>query len=149
MRLLEMNKKTAMDWKSRVDDLTRQLQESQLVTEGLKKQVHELSLSRKSTRSVSPHEARDLEKAEMRLLKKELKFQKKREKHFNEVAEFEKYRREFQAEELGRLKREFGGFTNRMNLLGEYFSRDVEGTATLAKVCLCHKFLTLFLPILI
>lgn len=134
MRLLEMNKKTAMDWKSRVDDLTRQLQESQLVTEGLRKQVHELSLSRKSTRSVSPHEARDLEKAEMRLLKKELKFQKKREKHFNEVAEFEKYRREFQAEELGRLKREFGGFTNRMNLLGEYFSRDVEGTATLAKV---------------
>ncbi|CDY31641.1 BnaA05g09060D [Brassica napus] len=134
MRLLEMNKKTAMDWKSRVDDLTRQLQESQLVTEGLKKQVHELSLSRKSTRSVSPHEARDLEKAEMRLLKKELKFQKKREKHFNEVAEFEKYRREFQAEELGRLKREFGGFTNRMNLLGEYFSRDVEGTAALAKV---------------
>ncbi|KAF3578537.1 hypothetical protein DY000_02029499 [Brassica cretica] len=133
-RLLEMNKKTAMDLKSRVDDLTRQLQESQLVTEGLKKQVHELSLSRKSTRSVSPHEARDLEKAEMRLLKKELKFQKKREKHFNEVAEFEKYRREFQAGELGRLKLEFGGFTNRMSLLGEYFSRDVEGTAALAKV---------------
>ncbi|CAF1818025.1 unnamed protein product [Brassica oleracea var. botrytis] len=133
-RLLEMNKKTAMDWKSRVDDLTRQLQESQLVTEGLKKQVHELSLSPKSTRSVSPHEARDLEKAEMRLLKKELKFQKKREKHFNEVAEFEKYRREFQAGELSRLKLEFGGFTNRMSLLGEYFSRDVEGTAVLAKV---------------
>ncbi|KAJ4891655.1 maternal effect embryo arrest 22 [Raphanus sativus] len=134
MRLLEMNKKTAMDWKSRVDDLTRQLQESQLVTEGLKKQVHELSLSRKSTRSISPHEARDLEKAKMRLLKKELKFQKKREKHFNEVAEFEKYRREFQAEELGRLKLEVGGFTNRMNRLGECFSRDVEGTAALAKV---------------
>ncbi|KAF8110171.1 hypothetical protein N665_0086s0012 [Sinapis alba] len=133
-RLLEMNKKTATDWKSRVDDLTRQLQESQLVTEGFKKQVHELSLTRKSTCSVSPHEARDLEKAKMRLLKKELKFAKKCEKHFNEVAEFEKYRREFQAEELGRLKLEFGGFTNRMNLLGEYFSRDVEGTAALAKV---------------
>ncbi|CAH8358004.1 unnamed protein product [Eruca vesicaria subsp. sativa] len=126
MRLLEMNKKTAMEWKSRADDLTRQLQELQLVTEGLKKQVHELSLSRKSSRSVSPHEARDLEKAKMRLLKKELKFAKKREKHSNEVAEFEKYRREFQAEEFGRLKLEFGGFTNRMNLL--------EGTAALAKV---------------
>ncbi|KAL0721090.1 hypothetical protein Bca4012_035689 [Brassica carinata] len=134
VRLLEMNKKTAMDLKSRVDDLTRQLQEALLVTEGLKKQVHELSLSRKSTRSVSPHEARDLENAKMRLLKKELKFAKKCEKHFNEVAEFEKYRRKFQAEELGRLKLEFGGFTNRMNLLGEYFSRDVEGTAALAKV---------------
>ncbi|CAH8354971.1 unnamed protein product [Eruca vesicaria subsp. sativa] len=134
MRLLEMNKKKAMEWKSRVDDLTRQLQESQLVTEGLKKQVDELSLSRNSNRTVSPHEARDLEKAKMRLLKKELKFAKKREKHSNEVAEFEKYRREFQAEEFSRLKLEFGGFTNRMNRLGEYFSRDVEGTAALAKV---------------
>lgn len=111
--------------------------------------MDELSRSRKSTRSVSPHEARDLEKAKMRLLKKELKFQKKREKHFNEVAEFEKYRREIQAEELGRLKLEFGDFTNRMNRLGECFSRDVEGTAALAKVCLCSKFLTLFLHILI
>lgn len=151
IRLLDMNKKTAMDWKSRADDLTQQLREAQLVTEGLKKQLHELSLSQKSTeaRSVSPHKVRDLEKAEVRLLKKELKFERKCAKHSKKVAKFEKFRRELQAEELGRLKLEFGSLTNRMNLLNENFSRDVEGTAGLGKVCLCH-FLTLyFLLILI
>lgn len=144
IRLLKMNKKTGMDWKYRADDLTRQLQEAQLVTEGLKKQLHELSLSQKSTktRSVSPHEVRDLEKAKVRLLKKELKFERKRAKHYEKVAEFEKFRSEFQAEEL-RL-------SYRKNLLSEYFSRGVEGTSGLAKVCRCHKFLTLyFLLILI
>lgn len=142
IRLLEMNKKTAMDWKSRANDLTQQLQEAQLVTEGLKKQVHELSLSQKSikTHSISPQKVRDLEKAEMKLLKKKLKFERNCAKHSTKVAEFENFRREFQAVELGRLKLEFGSLTNRMNLLDEYFSRDVEGTAALKneKVCFCH-----------
>ncbi|KAL1200421.1 hypothetical protein V5N11_034096 [Cardamine amara subsp. amara] len=134
IRLLEMNKKTAMDWKSRADDLTQQLQEAQLVTEGLKKQVHELSLSQKSikTHSISPQKVRDLEKAEMRLLKKKLKFERNCAKHFEEVAKFEKFRREFQAEELGRLKLEFGSLTNRMHLLDE-------GTTGLGKAKGCRK----------
>ncbi|KAL0740511.1 hypothetical protein Bca4012_082024 [Brassica carinata] len=135
IRLLEMNPKTAMDWKSRADDLTQLLQESHLVIEGLKKQVQELSLSQKSaqTRSVSPQKARDLDKAKMRLLKKELKFERKCAKHSKRVAEFEKILREFQAEEIGGLKLKFGRLTNRMSLLGEYFSRDFEGTTGLAK----------------
>lgn len=152
IRLLEMNKKTAMDWKSRADDLVQQLQEAQLVTEGLKKQMHELSLSQKSTetRSVSPNKVRNLEKAEVRLLKKELKFERKCAKHSKKVAKFENFRREFQAEELGQLKLEFGNLTNRMKLLDENFLRDVEGTSGLGKVCLCHKFFPLyFLLILI
>lgn len=151
IRLLEMNKKTAMEWKSRADDLTQQLQEAKLVTEGLKKQVHELSLSQKSikTRSISPQKVGDLEKAEMRLLKKKLKFERNCAKHSENVAKFEKFRREFQAEELSQLKLEFGSFGNRMNLLDEYFSRDVEGTGGLGKVCFCHIFLCFFLFILI
>ncbi|KAF8100972.1 hypothetical protein N665_0212s0016 [Sinapis alba] len=130
IRLLEMSKKEAISWKSRADDLTQQLQEVQLVTKGLKKQVHELSLSQKSseTCSVSPHKARDLEKAKVRLLKKELKFKRKCAKHFKEVAEFERFRREFQAEEIGRLTLEFGSLTNRMNLLDK-FSRGTSGRA--------------------
>jgi hypothetical protein len=145
IRLLEMNKKTAMDWKSRTDDLTQQLQEAQLVAEGLKKQVHELSLSQKSikTHSISPQKVRDLEKAEMRLLKKKMKFERNCAKHSQTVAKFEKFRREFQCEELGRLKLEFGSLTNRMNLLDEYFSTDVEGTAGLGKATGCRKLLTL------
>ncbi|EFH55774.1 EMB1611/MEE22 [Arabidopsis lyrata subsp. lyrata] len=145
IRLLEMNKKSAMDWKSRADDLTQQLQEAQLVTEGLKKQVHELSLSQKSikTHSISPQGVRDLEKAEMRLLKKKLKFERNCAKHSETVAKFEKFRREFQGEELGRLKLEFGSLTNRMNLLNEYFSRGVEGTAGLEKATGCRKLQTL------
>ncbi|CAH8343457.1 unnamed protein product [Eruca vesicaria subsp. sativa] len=136
IRLLEMNQKSAMDWKSRVDDLSQQLQESHLVTEGLKKQVHELSLSQKKsaeTHSVSPHNARDLDKAKLRLLKKELKFERKCAKHSERVAEYERILREFQAEEIGELKLKFGSLTNRMSLLGEYFSGDVEGTAGFAK----------------
>ncbi|EOA26468.1 hypothetical protein CARUB_v10022517mg [Capsella rubella] len=145
IRLLEMNKKSALDWKSRTDDLTQQLQEARLVTEGLKKQVHELSLSQESikTHSISPQKVRDLEKTEMELLKKNLKFEKKCAKHSKEVAEFEKFRREFQAEELGQLKLEFGSLTNRMNLLDEYFSRDVEGTSGLKKATECRKLVKL------
>ncbi|CAH2059363.1 unnamed protein product [Thlaspi arvense] len=140
-KLLEMNKKTAMEWKSRADDLTQQLREAQLVTEGLKKQLHELSLSQKSTesRSVPPHKVGDLEKAKVRLLKKELNLEKKSAKHFKKVAEFEKSRREIQEEEIGRLKLEFGSMTNRLNLLGEYPSRGVEDTAGLAKAKGCMK----------
>uniref|UniRef100_A0A1J3K6H4 Uncharacterized protein n=1 Tax=Noccaea caerulescens TaxID=107243 RepID=A0A1J3K6H4_NOCCA len=141
IRLLEMNKKTAVDWKYRADDLNRQLREAQLVTEGLKKQLHELSLSEKSTktRSVSPHEVRDLEKAKLRLLRKELKFERKCAKHYKKVATFEKIRREFQAEELGRLKLEFDSLSYGKNLLSEYFSRGVEGTSGLAKAKDCMK----------
>ncbi|KAF2610537.1 hypothetical protein F2Q70_00008348 [Brassica cretica] len=127
---IRINKKEAMAWKSRADDLTQQLQEVQLVTEGLKKQVHELSLSQKSaqTCSISPHQVRDLEKAKVRLLKKELKFKRKCAKHSKEVAEFERFRREFQAEEIGRLTLEFRSLTNRMNLLDK-FSRGTSGRA--------------------
>ncbi|KAG2309050.1 hypothetical protein Bca52824_028798 [Brassica carinata] len=115
IRLLEMNQKTAMEWKSRADDLSQQLQESH--------SVQELSLSQKSaqTRSVSPQKARDLDKAKVRLLKKELKFERECAKHSK------------RAEEIGGLKLKFGRLTNRMSLLGEYFSRDVEGTTGLAK----------------
>ncbi|KAF2604564.1 hypothetical protein F2Q70_00028358 [Brassica cretica] len=135
IRLLEINQKSAMNWKSRADDLTQQLQESQLVTEGLKKQVQELSLSQNSAQnlSVSPQKARDLDKAKVRLLKKELKFERKCAKHSKRVAEFEKILREFQAEEIVGLKLKFGSLTNRMSLLGEYFTRDVEGSTALAK----------------
>ncbi|CAN6834689.1 unnamed protein product [Brassica oleracea] len=135
IRLLEMNQKSAMNWKSRADDLTQQLQESHLVTEGLKKQVQELSLSQNSaqTRSVSPQKARDLDKAKVRLLKKELKFERKCAKHSKRVAEFENILGEFQDEEIVGLKLKFGSLTNRMSLLGEYFTRDVEGTTALAK----------------
>ncbi|CAH8391500.1 unnamed protein product [Eruca vesicaria subsp. sativa] len=134
-RLLEMYTKEAMAWKARAGDLTQQLQEAQLVTKGLKKQVLELSLSLKSaeTCSVSRQKAKDLKKAKDRLLKKELKFAKKCAKHSDKVAEFEKFLREFQAEEISRLKLEFGSFTNHMNLL-DRFSRGVGGTSGLAKV---------------
>ncbi|KAJ4907075.1 maternal effect embryo arrest 22 [Raphanus sativus] len=130
VRLLEMSKKEAIFWKSRADDLTQQLQELQLVTGGLKKQVHQLSLSQKSseTCSVSPHKVRDLEKAKMRLLKKEVKFRRKCAKHSKEVAEFERFRREYQAKEIGRLILEFGSITNHMNLL-DRLSRGVGGTS--------------------
>ncbi|KAL0710710.1 hypothetical protein Bca4012_017688 [Brassica carinata] len=129
IRLLEMSKKEAISWKSRAGDLTQQLQEAQLVTEGLKKQVHELFLSQKSseTCSISPHKVRDLEKAKVKLLKKELKFKKKCAKHSKKVAEFEKFLRELQAEEIRRLKLEFGSLTNHMNLL-DRFSRGLGGT---------------------
>ena len=85
----------------------------------------------------------------MRLLKKKMKFERNCAKHSQTVAKFEKFRREFQCEELGRLKLEFGSLTNRMNLLDEYFSTDVEGTAGLGKVCFCHSFCTLCLLIVI
>ncbi|WZZ39825.1 hypothetical protein YC2023_036084 [Brassica napus] len=104
---IRINKNEAMAWKSRADDLTQQLQE---------------------TCSISPHQVRDLEKAKVRLLKKELKFKRKCAKHSKEVAEFERFRREFQAEEIGRLTLEFRSLTNRMNLLDK-FSRGTSGRA--------------------
>ncbi|KAJ0262096.1 Maternal effect embryo arrest 22 [Hirschfeldia incana] len=129
-RLLEINKKEAIAWKSRADTLTQQLRDAKLVTEGLKRHVLELLPSQRSaeTCSVSPDKVRDLEKAKVRLLKKELKFMKKCAKHSKEVAEFERFRREFQAEEIGRLRLEFGSLTNRMNLL-DRLSRGTSGRA--------------------
>ncbi|ESQ52085.1 hypothetical protein EUTSA_v10016158mg [Eutrema salsugineum] len=94
-----------------------------------REQMYELSTK---TCSVSPQKVRDIEKAKVRLLKKEIKFERKCAKHSKKVAEFEKFRREIQAEELGRLKLEFGSLTHRMNLL-DGFSRDCEGRAGLAK----------------
>ncbi|XP_010509703.1 PREDICTED: uncharacterized protein LOC104786076 [Camelina sativa] len=145
IRLLEMNKKSALDWKSRADDLTQQLQETRLVTEGLKKQVQELSHSQESikTRPISPQKVRDLEKAKRKLLKKQLKFERNCAKHSNKVAEFEKFQREYQAKEIGLLKLEFGSFENRMNLLDEYFSTDVGGTAGLKKTSGSRKLVKL------
>ncbi|CAN8316257.1 unnamed protein product [Cochlearia groenlandica] len=132
IRLLEMNKKTAMDWKCRADDLTKQLREAQSVAEGYKNQLHKLSPSQKSTETFSVS-ARDLEKAKMKHMKKKLKFERKCAELSERVANFEKLQREFIAEEMGRLKLQFGSFTSRTSVLNEYISNDVKGTAGLGK----------------
>ncbi|XP_010538271.1 PREDICTED: uncharacterized protein LOC104812690 [Tarenaya hassleriana] len=145
VRLLEMHKKMAMDWKSRADDLAQQLKEARLVTEDLQKRQEELSSSQKSaeTMTILPHKVRHLESAEVELLRKELKFEKKRVKHAKQLAKLEKVRREVLVDELGRLKVEFAHFSNRLNLLDDYFSSDVEGTDDRQKAKGCRTLLRL------
>ncbi|CAH8301135.1 unnamed protein product [Eruca vesicaria subsp. sativa] len=85
--------------------------------EGFKKKLPEVSVSHKSTPT-----ARDLQEAELQLLKQRLQFVRNSTKLFKSKAAYEASQRKFLAGEFGRLKLDIGSLNDRVNHLYEYFS---------------------------
>ncbi|KAG2689499.1 hypothetical protein I3843_09G138900 [Carya illinoinensis] len=127
--LAEVNWKKAMQEKCRADRLSQQLQENKKTIEELQKKIHERQPSRKLAErsSVAPVKTVTSENANVKLLKKELKFEKKQAKHAKRVAKLEKSRNRILKQELGHLKLDFDQFANRLDILNRSLSPSAEG----------------------
>jgi hypothetical protein len=129
-KLAEVNWKKAMEEKSRADHLSQQLDEA-------KQKIEELS-----TRNLIEMSAVQLAKgmgaetAKVKLLKKQLKFEKMQRKHAKEVAKLklERSRNSILQQELGRLKLDFDQFSQRLDMLYKSFSYSAEGIDDREKV---------------
>ncbi|KAF5754578.1 hypothetical protein HanXRQr2_Chr17g0792871 [Helianthus annuus] len=98
----EMYKLQAVKEKSRADKLAQRLEDTLKRT----KNEHKVTPDLVSSKSLT----------EMKLLKKRLKLEKDRRKHFNQVVEHEKKCKKTVEEELHRLKLEFARFSSRVGL---------------------------------
>ncbi|XP_076905753.1 uncharacterized protein LOC143561605 [Bidens hawaiensis] len=108
----EMYKLRAMKEKARADKLVKQLEDTKKRINNEHKVTQDLVSSKSSTDTMN------VSFAEMKLLKKKLKFEKERVKHFDQVAELEKRCKKTVEEELNRLKLEFALFSSRVGLCG-------------------------------
>ncbi|KAK9907086.1 hypothetical protein M0R45_002450 [Rubus argutus] len=124
-----------MEEKSRADHLSQQLDEA-------KKKIEELS-----TRNLIEMSAVQLAKgmgaetAKVKLLKKQLKFEKMQRKHAKEVAKLklERSRNSILQQELGRLKLDFDKFSQRLDMLNKSFSYSAEGLEHREKATVRHQ----------
>ncbi|KAI3714127.1 hypothetical protein L1987_72717 [Smallanthus sonchifolius] len=106
----EMYKLQAMKEKSRADKLAQQLEDAKKGTKNEHKVIQDLV----SFENLS--DTMKAKSAEMKLLKKRLKLEKARVKHYIQVAELEKKCKKTVEEELHRLKLEFTRFSSRVGL---------------------------------
>ncbi|CAK9175412.1 unnamed protein product [Ilex paraguariensis] len=156
-KLAEMNGKKAMDEKCRADLLSQQMEQDGHMIEKLKEEISEFVSSRKlaglpadlhreiqelvSSRSlveplvVAPDKNTSTEAAgKMKLLKKQLKFEKRQVKHAEKIAKLEMGRNIILQQELYRLKQEFVQFSKRLVVLDACFSCSDEGIDDMDKV---------------
>ncbi|XWS20779.1 hypothetical protein CRYUN_Cryun31cG0131900 [Craigia yunnanensis] len=134
-KLVKVNTKKAMDGKHCVDHLSKQLEDARLKINELQKQIDELSSSRKMVDAlvVSSDKGVCAEVAEVKLLKKQLKFEKKRVKHAKDVARLEKSRTNLLQQEVGCMKLELIQFLNRLDALDKCFSTPAGGIDDIEK----------------
>ncbi|XVF26278.1 hypothetical protein REPUB_Repub14bG0002100 [Reevesia pubescens] len=128
-KLVDVNTKKAIEGKHCCDHLSKLLEDARLKINELQKQMHELSFSRKMVGSlvVSSAEGTSAEVAEVKLLKKQLKFEKKRVKYAKDVARLEKSRSNLLQQELGCMKLELIQILSRLDTLDKCFSTPDEG----------------------
>ncbi|XVF23014.1 hypothetical protein REPUB_Repub13aG0001300 [Reevesia pubescens] len=134
-KIVEVDTKKAMEGKHCGDHLSKQLEDARLKINELQKQIHELSSSREMVGAlvVSSDKGISAEVAEVKLLKKQLKFEKKRVKHAKDVAWLEKSRSNLLQQELGCMKLELIQFLNRLDALDKCFSTPAEGIDDMEK----------------
>ncbi|KAK9052029.1 hypothetical protein SSX86_028657 [Deinandra increscens subsp. villosa] len=123
----EMYKLQAMKEKSRADKLAQQLEDAKQRTKDEHKVIEDLVSSKNLTDTMKANSS------EMKLLKKRLKLEKERVKHFIQVAEHEKRCKNTVEEELHRLKLEFARFSSRVGLCSCFNISNV-GNSCLEKV---------------
>ncbi|XP_076960750.1 uncharacterized protein LOC143637187 [Bidens hawaiensis] len=111
-KVAEMYKLQPMKEKARADKLVKQLEDAKKRINNEQKVTQDIVSSENSTDTMN------VSFAEMKLLKKKLKFEKKRAKHFDRVAKLEKKCKKTVEEELNRLKLEFALFSSRVGLCG-------------------------------
>ncbi|XVE91307.1 hypothetical protein DITRI_Ditri20bG0143200 [Diplodiscus trichospermus] len=135
-KLVQVNTEKAMDGKHCCDHLSEQLEEAKLQINELQKQIDELLSSRKVVDAlvVSSDHGISIEAAEVKLLKKQLKFEKKRVKHAKDVARLEKGRRNLLQQEVGCMKLELIQLLNRLDALDKCFLTPAGGIDDLEKV---------------
>ncbi|EOY25696.1 Maternal effect embryo arrest 22, putative [Theobroma cacao] len=134
-KLVEENTKKAMEEKLRADHLLKQLEDARLKIDELKKQMNELSSSRKTVDALvfSSDKGISAEVAKVKLLKKQLKFEKQRVKHAKDVAKLEKSRSNLLQQKVGCMKLELVQFINRFDALDKCFSTPTEGIDDMEK----------------
>ncbi|TYJ99817.1 uncharacterized protein E5676_scaffold446G00190 [Cucumis melo var. makuwa] len=132
---LEIYRRKAMDEQCRADKLSLELEEKKKKVEELQKNVRELKSSRKfvNASGVSLEQAMSSERAEMKLLKKKLKFEKTRLKHARQVAKVEKTHRTIIQQELSRFKLEFVQLSNHLDGLHKFASTGTKDNNELEK----------------
>ena len=133
---LEIYRRKAMDEQCRADKLSLELEEKKRKVSELQKNVCELKSSRKfvDASGVSLEHAMSSERAEMKLLKKKLKFEKTRLKHAKQVAKVEKTHRTIIQQELSRFKLEFVQLSNHLDGLHKFASTGTKDNIELEKV---------------
>ncbi|XP_008445605.1 uncharacterized protein LOC103488580 isoform X1 [Cucumis melo] len=132
---LEIYRRKAMDEQCRADKLSLELEEKKRKVEKLQKNVRELKSSGKfvNASGVSLEHAMTSERAEMKLLKKKLKFEKTRLKHARQVAKVEKTHRTIIQQELSRFKLEFVQLSNHLDGLHKFASTGTKDNNELEK----------------
>ncbi|XWS09053.1 hypothetical protein CRYUN_Cryun40dG0052800 [Craigia yunnanensis] len=125
-----------MDGKHCGDHLPKQLEDARLKIKKLQKQINELSSSRNLIDDlvVSSDKGISAEVAEVKLLKKQLKFEKKRVKHARDVAKLEKRHSNLLQQEVGRMKLELIQFLNCLDALDKCFSTPAGGIDDMEKI---------------
>ncbi|XP_060181651.1 uncharacterized protein LOC132611244 [Lycium barbarum] len=131
----EAYKKKASEEKDRADQLSEEVENYRKKADELQKEIEKLVSARSFV--ACPLRAYDsnlhVETAKGKLLKKQLKFEKRLVKHAKEVAKFEKTRNYILQQNLRSLKQEFVHFSRRLNILDGCFSQGDEHD--LEKVC--------------
>ncbi|KAA8519317.1 hypothetical protein F0562_013573 [Nyssa sinensis] len=134
-KVAELNRKKAMEEKHRADQLARQLEDNKQRIDELTKVLHELLPSKTlvETPAVPPDKHMNTEAAKMKLLKKQLNFEKMRVKHAKQVAKLEVDRNSIVQRELCCLRQELVQFSHRLDTLDKCFLHSNEGIDVLAK----------------
>ncbi|KAK8352850.1 hypothetical protein V6Z12_A05G120700 [Gossypium hirsutum] len=133
-KLVEVNTKKAKGGKHCADHMLKQLEDARLKINELQKQMHELSSARNMVDKLVVSSAKGISaEVEVKLLKKQLKFQKKRVKHAIDVARLKKGRSNLLQQELGCMKLELIQFLKRLDALDKCFSTPSEGIDEMGK----------------
>ncbi|XP_040998115.1 uncharacterized protein LOC121244140 [Juglans microcarpa x Juglans regia] len=127
--MFEVENQKAIKEKKLADSEMAKAEEQKNLADLQENKKNELQPSRKLVErsSVAPAKTVASENANVKLLKKELKFEKKQAKHAKRVAKLEKSRNCILQQELGHLKLEFDQFANRLDILNKSLARRAEG----------------------
>lgn len=131
-KIAEANMEKAMEEKRRADQLAQQLEDNRRRIEGLQSEILEFASSRKLVDL--PDIRTNSETAKMKLLKEQLKFEKKQLKHAKKVTKLEIGRNKILQQELHLLKQERVHFSHHLDLLNNCFSYCSEGRDEKPKV---------------
>ncbi|XP_044478202.1 myosin-7B-like [Mangifera indica] len=116
------------------DKLSQQLEEARVKIDELQKQIYDLQCSRNRVKAsaVSPEKYLTADSGKMKLLEKQLKFEKKQLKQAKQVAKLEKRHNVLLREVLGQLKLDLVQFSNRLDLVDNFLHK-AEGIGNLRK----------------
>ncbi|KAB2060300.1 hypothetical protein ES319_A10G007700v1 [Gossypium barbadense] len=117
------------------DHLSKLLEDAKLKINELQKQIHELSSNKKKVGElfVSSNNGISAEVAEVKLLKKQLKFEKERVKHAKDVARLEKGRSNLLQQEIGCMKLKLIQLLDRLDAVDNCFLAPAEGIYDMEK----------------